>query len=251
MAAGGGPGTTWGSGPAASSAGVPEAATWASLVSGASGGASSSRTSPVCGSRTREVLPSPGPGAPGCGGGAPLPPASSRGPRLEASPRARLLMMTGLPLRSTAGELPAARKLPFTRMDEEAGQGAGGAAPARNREPWAGASAATGATPLSRSSGLRLDSSSVVGFPSDSLARERTVSCGPDRRGSPLASKPLAAPPPPQANLWQPKASGGHRLPHPSWSLCRGALILLLKLKRAPREAPRPAPRPPGAPGSG
>lgn len=114
---------------------------------------------------------------------------SSRGPRLEASPRARLLMMTGLPLRSTAGELPAARKLPFTRMEEEAGQGAGGVAPARNIEPWAGVSTATGATPLSRSSGLRLDSSSVVGFPSDSLARERIVSSGPERPVEPVAGK--------------------------------------------------------------
>lgn len=101
---------------------------------------------------------------------------SSRGPRPEASPRAKLLMITGLPLRSTAGELLAARKLPFTRMEEEAGHGAGGAAPARNMELWAGASVATGATPLSRSSGLRLDSSSVVGFPSDSLARDRIMS---------------------------------------------------------------------------
>ena len=87
-------------------------------------------------------------------------------------------MMTGLPLRSTAGELPAARKLPFTRMEEEAGHGAGGEAPARNMEPGAGPSAAAEAAPLSRSSGLRLDSSSVVGFPSDSLARERIVSGG-------------------------------------------------------------------------
>lgn len=107
-------------------------------------------------------------------------------------------MMTGLPLRSTAGELLAARKLPFTRMEEEAGHGAGGAAPARNMEPWAGASAATGATPLSRSSGLRLDSSSVVGFPSDSLLGETILSCSPEHRVPPLASQipaPLQAPP--------------------------------------------------------
>ena len=63
-------------------------------------------------------------------------------------------------------------------MEEEAGHGAGGEAPARNMEPGAGPSAAAGAAPLSRSSGLRLDSSSVVGFPSDSLARERIVSGG-------------------------------------------------------------------------
>lgn len=88
-------------------------------------------------------------------------------------------MMTGPPLRSTAGELLAARKLPFTRMEEEAGHGAGGPVPARNMEPWAAASADTGATPLSRFSGLRLDSSSVVGFPSDSLAGEMAVSWGP------------------------------------------------------------------------
>jgi hypothetical protein len=87
-------------------------------------------------------------------------------------------MMTGLPLRSTAGELLAAKKLPFTRMEEEVAPGAGGVAPARNMELWAGASAATGATPLSRFSGLRLDSSSVVGFPSDSLVGERVVKCG-------------------------------------------------------------------------
>lgn len=36
-AAGGGPGTTWGRGPAVSSPASPEAATWASLVSAASG----------------------------------------------------------------------------------------------------------------------------------------------------------------------------------------------------------------------
>lgn len=85
-------------------------------------------------------------------------------------------MMTGLPLSSTAGGLPAARKLPFTRMEEEAGHVAGGVAPARKIELWGGASAATGATALSRSSGLPLDSSSVVGFPSDSLAGERMKS---------------------------------------------------------------------------
>lgn len=78
-------------------------------------------------------------------------------------------MMTGLPLRSTAGGLLVARKLPFTRIEEEAGHVAGGVAPAKKMELWVGASAATEATPLSRSSGLRLDSSSVVGFPSDSL----------------------------------------------------------------------------------
>lgn len=101
---------------------------------------------------------------------------SSRGPKPEPSPRAKLLMITGLPLRSTAGGLLAARKLPFTRREEEAGQVAGGVAPARKMELWVGASAATEATPLSRSSGLRLDSSSVVGFPSDSLEGKRVKS---------------------------------------------------------------------------
>lgn len=101
---------------------------------------------------------------------------SSKGPKLEFSPRAKLLIMTGLPLRSTAGGLLAARKLPFTRIEEEAGHVAGEVAPARKMELWAGASAAMEATPLSRSSGLRLDSSSVVGFPSDSLEGKRVTS---------------------------------------------------------------------------
>lgn len=195
-------------------------------------------------------MPSLAPWGLGCGAGAPPPPVSSRGPRLEASPRARLLMMTGLPLRSTAGELPAARKLPFTRMEEEAGHGVGGAAPARNTEPWAGGSAAPGATPLSRSSGLRLDSSSVAGFPSDSLVGERIVSCVAQRTvprwpaGKLLCGSTRPPRPPhlsPAPVLWT--TSGGHetsslRPPRDPWDGASASLAL----KPLPRAQAGPPP---------